>query len=77
MDGVPIFNLARYGLRGAKIVGIRGLLNSTTNVILSAMEEGTDFDTALKQAQEAVGAGTSGRPSTSDGLGYTSEGADE
>ncbi len=38
MDGVPIFNLAKYGLGGARITGFRGVLNSTCNFILTRME---------------------------------------
>ena len=38
MDGVPLFNLAKYGLGGARITGFRGVLNSTCNFILTRME---------------------------------------
>lgn len=41
-----------YSYRGDKINAIRGILNGTTNYILSRMEEGQDFDSALKQAQD-------------------------
>ena len=40
MDGTPVFNLAERCLRGARIVSFRGTLNSTTNLVLSRMEEG-------------------------------------
>eukprot|EP01062_Namystynia_karyoxenos_P020713 TRINITY_DN17836_c0_g1_i1.p2 TRINITY_DN17836_c0_g1~~TRINITY_DN17836_c0_g1_i1.p2 ORF type:complete len:377 (+),score=77.21 TRINITY_DN17836_c0_g1_i1:83-1213(+) len=52
MDGVPVFNMCRWCLRGARVTGFRGLLNSTTNIILSSMEKGVEFDAALRQAQE-------------------------
>ena len=38
MDGVPIFNMAAAGLPLAKLTRLRGCLNSTTTVVLSAME---------------------------------------
>ena len=51
MDGVPIFNLAREALPAAKVVGFRGVVNSTTNYILTAMEQGRAFDDALAEMQ--------------------------
>ena len=52
MDGAPIFSLFRDNLPAVHLRGFRGILNSTTNVILSSMEEGLDFAQALKKAQE-------------------------
>jgi homoserine dehydrogenase len=52
MDGVPIFSLFRDSLPGVDLRGFHGILNSTTNVILSGMEQGLSFSDALKQAQE-------------------------
>jgi len=54
MDGAPIFSLFREALPGANLLRFRGILNSTTNFILSEMEAGRSFDDALKQAQ-AIG----------------------
>lgn len=51
MDGVPVFNLVRETLPGVEIIGFRGVLNSTTNYILSAMEEGREFQEALSDMQ--------------------------
>ena len=51
MDGTPVFNLAERCLRGARIVGFRGTLNSTTNLVLSRMEEGRTVAAAVKEAQ--------------------------
>jgi homoserine dehydrogenase len=51
MDGVPIFNLARETLPAVKILGFRGVVNSTTNFILTAMEQGQAFDDALREMQ--------------------------
>ena len=53
MDGFPIFNLAERCLRGARVRGFRGVLNSTTTRILSRMEVGVPFDVALAEAQAA------------------------
>src|SRR5512140_1302140 len=53
MDGVPIFNLVRETLPAVDILGFRGVINSTTNHILSALEDGESFDSALARMQEA------------------------
>lgn len=54
MDGAPIFSLWRETLPTAKLRSLRGVLNSTTNLILTLMEEGKTFDEALARAQ-AIG----------------------
>ena len=51
MDGVPIFNLVRETLPAVQITGFRGVVNSTTNHILSALEDGESFDAALERMQ--------------------------
>jgi homoserine dehydrogenase len=51
MDGTPVFNLAERCLRGARILSFRGTLNSTTNLVLSRMEEGLTAAAAVKEAQ--------------------------
>jgi len=51
MDGVPIFNLVRDALPAVTIVGFRGVVNSTTNFILTAMEQGQPFADALAEMQ--------------------------
>lgn len=51
MDGAPIFSLWREALPGARLLSFRGLLNSTTNLILTLMESGQTFDEAVAQAQ--------------------------
>jgi homoserine dehydrogenase len=51
MDGVPIINLVRETLPDVRILGFRGVINSTTNHILSAMENGEAFDRALGRMQ--------------------------
>jgi homoserine dehydrogenase len=51
MDGAPIFSLFRESLPAASLHGFTGILNSTTNVILSHMEAGEDFEQAVAYAQ--------------------------
>ncbi len=51
MDGVPIYSLFDQ-LPAIHLQGFYGILNSTTNVILSEMEQGLTFDEALKKAQD-------------------------
>ena len=51
MDGVPIFSFFDQ-LPAIHLQGFHGILNSTTNVILSEMEKGLSFEHALKKAQE-------------------------
>lgn len=53
MDGAPVFNLAQRCLPGARVLGFRGVLNSTTTRILSAMEAGRTALEALREAQAA------------------------
>jgi len=52
LAGTPALNLARLSLAGNKINGFKGILNGTTNYILTRMEEGMSYDNALKKAQE-------------------------
>jgi homoserine dehydrogenase len=51
MDGVPIFSLFSRGLPAADLRGFSGVLNSTSNVVLSEVERGRSFDEAVKRAQ--------------------------
>jgi homoserine dehydrogenase len=53
MDGVPIFNLVRESMPAIAIRGFRGVVNSTTNYILSALEDGEEFAPALRAMQAA------------------------
>ena len=52
MDGIPIFSLFRDTLPAIEVKGFKGILNSTTNVILTGMERGLSFDESLTQAQQ-------------------------
>jgi homoserine dehydrogenase len=51
MDGAPVFNLAQLCLRGNTVQRIEGILNSTTNYVLGALEEGRTLDEAVAAAQ--------------------------
>src|SRR5512137_1257888 len=52
MDGFPLLNLYRECLPATHVLSFRGVLNSTTNLILTLMEEGRTFDQAVQHAQE-------------------------
>jgi homoserine dehydrogenase len=50
---VPIFNLIHESLAGNRVIGIEGILNGTTNYILTRMaEERLTYELVLKEAQE-------------------------
>lgn len=50
---MPVINLARESLAGNNIHSVQGILNGTTNYILSRMaNEGTEYEPTLKEAQE-------------------------
>lgn len=51
MDGAPIFSLFREALPAAHLRAFQGVLNSSTNLILTHMEEGESFEDALAYAQ--------------------------
>lgn len=51
MDGTPVFNLMEPCLPGVRVLGFRGALNATTNLMLSRMEEGATFAAALQEAR--------------------------
>lgn len=51
MDGTPVFNLVEDTLRGCKITGIQGILNSTTNYVLNEIGKGIAFEEAVAEGQ--------------------------
>ncbi len=51
MSGTPVLNLAEGPLAGCEIKAARGILNGTTNYILTRMEEGMSYEDALAKAQ--------------------------
>ena len=52
MDGIPVFNLVRETLPAVDVLGFRGVVNATTNHILSALEDGDQFQPALARMQQ-------------------------
>lgn len=53
MDGVPVINLAQRCMKGNEITGFSGILNSTTNYVLTRMEEGSTLEEAVDEAVRA------------------------
>jgi homoserine dehydrogenase len=51
MDGAPIFSLFREPLPAANLLGLKGILNSCTNLLLTRMEQGATFDQAVDYAR--------------------------
>ncbi len=52
LSGTPSINLAMKTLAGCDIREIKGIMNGTTNYILSEMEKGKEYSSVLKTAQE-------------------------
>ena len=52
ISGTPLLNLVRETLAGSHITEMKGILNGTTNYILTRMEEGMNYEDALNKAQE-------------------------
>lgn len=52
MDGTPIFSMFPHSLPAVELRGFRGILNSTTNVVLTEMEKGVSLEEAVKKAQQ-------------------------
>jgi homoserine dehydrogenase len=52
MDGTPIFSMFPHSLPAVELRGFRGILNSTTNVVLTEMEKGLSLEEAVKKAQQ-------------------------
>jgi len=52
--GVPVIRVLREAFASDRIVSLRGIINGTSNYILSRMQEsGSEFAAALKEAQDA------------------------
>lgn len=49
--GTPILEFAKRCLKGDRMMSFKGILNGTTNYILSKMEEGMTFESALDDAR--------------------------
>jgi homoserine dehydrogenase len=52
MDGAPVFSLQRHSLTSCRVTGLSGILNTTTNFVISRLEMGETMDSAVKTAQE-------------------------
>jgi homoserine dehydrogenase len=52
MDGLPLLNLVEFTLPAVGIHGWRGLLNSTSGIVLRQMEEGQSLAEAIQLAQQ-------------------------
>ena len=50
-DGLPVFSLIGQGLPAADVTALRGLLNSTSNVVLHALAKGDTLTRAVSAAQ--------------------------
>jgi len=51
LGGSPVFSVFRESLPAAELLSFQGILNSTTNIILSRMERGETFDQAVAYCQ--------------------------
>jgi homoserine dehydrogenase len=51
MSGTPALRLAWSDLAGCEITELKGIVNGTTNYILTQMEQGRDYAAALAEAQ--------------------------
>jgi homoserine dehydrogenase len=51
MAGTPVISTVSEGLAGADVHALRGILNGTTNYILTAMAGGRDYAEVLAEAQ--------------------------
>jgi len=52
LGGSPLFSVFRETMPAADLTSFEGILNSTTNIILSRMERGETFDQAVKYCQD-------------------------
>ncbi len=51
LSGTPSLNLGLEALAGAEVKEIKGILNGTTNYILTEMAKGKSYEEALREAQ--------------------------
>ena len=51
MDGAPVFSLVERTLPGCEVIGLTGILNSTSNFILTEMAAGKTKEEAVSEAQ--------------------------
>jgi len=51
LGGTPMFSTFREAMPLAELISFKGIINATTNIILSRMEDGESFDAAVKYCQ--------------------------
>ncbi len=51
MDGAPVFSLIEKAMPATRVRGFRGVINSTTNLVLTLMAAGATVDAAVAEAQ--------------------------
>lgn len=51
LSGTPLISLVRGPLAGCEVIKVEGIVNGTTNYILTMMEDGAEYGDALKEAQ--------------------------
>ena len=51
LGGAPLFSVFRECMPAAELISFRGVLNSTTNIILTRMERGETFEEAVRYCQ--------------------------
>jgi len=51
MDGAPVFNNVRNNLPGIEVLGFTGVLNSTSKVVIAAMQRGLTAQDGIREAQ--------------------------
>ena len=52
MDGLPVINLAEFTLPAVGIRSFQAILNSTSSLVLSLIEQGYSLDEAIRRAQQ-------------------------
>ena len=51
MDGAPVYNLVQETLLGCKVTEVKGILNATTNFVLTEMEKGVSYEDAIDEGR--------------------------
>ena len=51
MSGTPLIDMMKNGIAGCSVVKLEGILNGTTNFMLTKMAEGAEYGAALAEAQ--------------------------
>jgi homoserine dehydrogenase len=52
MDGLPLFNLTQFNLQAVGMRSFRALLNTTSSLVLSLIEQGYSLEEGIRQAQK-------------------------